>query len=101
MDPAQRLSRSCILAATPANCDQFIADPISTGRFGRLGPRGAARNRPRTKPTGAGNHRGRLDWRLLARPVGPAPAKGTRGPHRHGRFRDRVLLLVLFAIVPV
>ena len=51
--------------------------------------------------SGARDHRGRADRRFLARGFDPAPAQGAGRAHRHGRFRHRLFLAVLFAVVPV
>jgi len=46
------------------------------------------------------DHRRGADRRLYPRTVDPAPPQGARRAHRHGRFRDRILLAVLSAIIP-
>ena len=49
----------------------------------------------------ARDHRGRADRRFQPRGLHPAPAESARRAHRHGRFRHRLFVAVLFAVVPV
>ena len=49
----------------------------------------------------ARDHRGRADRRFHRRGGHPAPAEEPRRAHRHGRFRHRLFVAVLSAVVPV
>ena len=71
------------------------------GDLRRPGASGAAGDRARAEPARTRDHRGRADRRLFARAVDPAPAQGARRAHRHGRFRHRLFVAVLSAVVPV
>ena len=73
-------------------------------RHGDLPVAGAcdpAGDRPRAAPPRARDHRRRADRRFLARGVDPAAAEGARRAHRDGRFRHRLFVAVLSAVVPV
>ncbi|GLS45461.1 diguanylate cyclase [Methylobacterium brachythecii] len=69
--------------------------------FRPAGPRSPVRDGYRPQPAGDRDHRDGADPRSRACPADPASAQGTRHPHRHGRFRHRILIAVEPALVPL
>ncbi len=61
----------------------------------------SAGNRTVAIAAGARDHRGRVDRRFHPRGGDTAPAEESRRAHRHGRFRHRLFVVVLSAVIPV
>ncbi len=101
MDSAHRLPRGGVLAAAAAHRHQPVAGAVPARRSAEAGAPGAAGNRSGAGAPRARDHRGRADRRFQPRGCDPAPAESSRRAHRHGRFRHRLFVAVLFAVVPV
>ena len=101
MGSAHRLPRGGVLAAAAAHRHQSVAGAIPARRPAEPGASDSAGNRPVAGAAGARDHRRRADRRFQPRGGDPAPAEESRRAHRHGRFRHRLFVAVLFAVVPV
>ncbi len=98
------LREACREAASwprPLQIAVNLADPVSPRRPCRIGPFGTAGNRRLRRHGGTRNYRGRAGRGFRPRPIDPAPPQGAWRAHRHGRFRHRIFVAVLYAIVPV
>ena len=101
MDAAPGLPRGRVLDFAVADRRQSFARAIPLRGFGRLSFIRSCSKPANPGPAGAGDHRRRAHQRSPARAVHPAAAEAARRQDRHGRFRHRLRVAVVAAIVPV
>ena len=101
MGAARGLPRGGVLAQAAADRDQSLARAASPWRSRLAAAFDPAGDRACARPAGDRDHRRRADRRLFARGVDPAAAQGARRAHRDGRFRHRLFVALLSAVLPV
>jgi diguanylate cyclase (GGDEF)-like protein len=101
MDAARGLPRGRFVDRADADRHQPVARAISLRRFGRPRPFHLARDGTCAGTTRARDHRRRAHRRSAAGSLDPAPPQAPRCQDRHGRFRHRLRLAVLAAILPL